>query len=86
MDSFLERFPEAYERLIIDILRGEQTLFMRQDELEAAWRWIESITQSWKKNKMKNILYEAGSWGPGDSIMEKNHAWIKLKEDGDKEI
>ena len=86
MDSFLERFPEAYERLIIDILRGEQTLFMRQDELEAAWRWIESITHSWKKNKMKNILYEAGSWGPGDSIMEKNHAWIKLKEDGDKDI
>ena len=35
---------------------------------------------------MKNILYEAGSWGPGDNIMEKNHAWIKLKEDGDKEI
>jgi len=83
MDSFLERLPEAYERLIIDVLRGEQTLFMRQDELEAAWTWIESITENWKKTKMKNVLYEAGSWGPGDSIMEKNHVWAKTQQNAD---
>lgn len=83
VDSFHERFPEAYERLMIDILRGEQTLFMRQDELEAAWVWIESIVNGWKKSKQKKILYEAGSWGPGDGVLNENHAWsksIKLNE------
>lgn len=81
MDSFTERFPEAYERLIIDILRGNQTLFMREDELQAAWMWIESIVKSWEVSGQKNVLYEAGSWGPGDKIMEPNHKWstsIKL--------
>ena len=78
LDSFQERLPEAYERLIIDVLRGEQTLFMRQDELEAAWVWIESIKNSWKKTKLKNILYESGSWGPGNDILDKKHAWTKL--------
>ena len=77
MDSFNERFPEAYERLMIDILRGEQTLFMRQDELEAAWVWIESIVNGWKQSKQPKILYEAGSWGPGDGVLNSNHAWSK---------
>jgi glucose-6-phosphate 1-dehydrogenase len=54
MDSFNERLPEAYERLLVDVLRGNQTLFMRQDELEAAWQWIESITDGWKKAGKKN--------------------------------
>ena len=58
-------------------MRGQQTLFMRQDELEAAWLWIESIKNSWKKSKLKNVLYEAGTWGPGNEILEKNHAWTK---------
>lgn len=75
LDSFHERLPEAYERLIIDVLRGEQTLFMRQDELEAAWSWIESIKNGWEKNNFKNILYEAGSWGPGNEILDKKHTW-----------
>ena len=85
MDSFHERFPEAYERLIVDVLRGEQTLFMRQDELEAAWVWIESVVNGWKESNMKNILYEAGSWGPGDLVMEKEHTWstsTKRDEEG----
>ena len=77
LDSFSQRLPEAYERLIIDILRGEQTLFMRQDELEAAWTWIESIKKCWKNNDIKNILYESGTWGPGDSILNKNHSWTR---------
>jgi glucose-6-phosphate 1-dehydrogenase len=77
VDSINERIPEAYERLFIDILRGEQTLFMRQDELEAAWIWVESITRNWKKTNQKNILYEAGSWGPGDLIMSDNEKWSK---------
>ncbi len=75
MDSFNERFPEAYERLIVDVLRGEQTLFMRQDELEAAWIWIESIVDGWAASKQKNVLYEAGTWGPGEQIMKEDHMW-----------
>lgn len=76
VDSFDERFPEAYERLIIDVIRGNQTLFMSQDELVAAWTWIESITNSWKSTGAKNILYEAGSWGPGDQILDDKESWV----------
>lgn len=76
LDSFKERLPEAYERLLMDVIRGNQTLFMRQDELEAAWTWIETVTQSWKQSNLQNILYEAGTWGPGDSILEPGTSWI----------
>jgi len=75
IDSFKERFPDAYERLIIDVIRGNQTLFMREDELQAAWKWIESVTKNWKQNNMDNILYEAGSWGPGDDILDEDDSW-----------
>jgi glucose-6-phosphate 1-dehydrogenase len=75
IDSFKERFPEAYERLIIDVIRGDQTLFMREDELQAAWKWIESITKNWKQNNTENILYEAGTWGPGDRILDEGDFW-----------
>lgn len=75
MDSFDERFPEAYERLISDIIRGNQTLFMSYNELHASWVWTESILNSWAANKMKNELYEAGSWGPGAKIMPENLQW-----------
>lgn len=76
LDSFKERFPEAYERLIIDVIRGNQTLFMSQDELITAWTWIETITNSWKANNQANILYEAGTWGPGDLILDGGTSWI----------
>ena len=65
--SFKERFPDAYERLLIDVIRGNQTLFMRKDEVEASWKWIDSINQSWAKAKLKNHLYSSGSNGPGRS-------------------
>lgn len=82
IDTFKERLPEAYERLIIDVIRGNQTLFMRQDELEAAWNYIESITSSWKTTGQNNILYEAGTWGPGNDILEETDSWItKLWKD-----
>ena len=74
MDSFDNRMPDAYERLIIDILRGNQTLFMRKDELEAAWNWIESITRIWKK-QVPIKLYESGGWGPGDEILDEGTKW-----------
>ena len=73
-DSFDKRMPDAYERLIVDILRGNQTLFMRYDELEAAWKWIESINKHWKETT-KLVLYESGTWGPGDDILEPGTRW-----------
>mgnify|MGYP003310186876 FL=1 len=73
--SFKERFPEAYERLLIDVIRGNQTLFMRKDEVEASWEWIDSINESWAKAKLKNNLYSSGSNGPGDQILLDKHEW-----------
>jgi glucose-6-phosphate 1-dehydrogenase len=55
---------EAYERLLLDVLRGDLTLFMRSDELEAAWSWIEPILERWEHDEDKPIPYRAGTWGP----------------------
>lgn len=74
LDSFKDRMPDAYERLIIDVLRGNQTLFMRYDELDSAWTWIEYISRNWKK-EVPITLYESGSWGPGDLILEQGTKW-----------
>jgi len=73
--SFTDRFPEAYERLIMDVIRGNQTLFMRKDEVEASWDWVDSITKLWKESGMKNKSYEAGTDGPGDDVLLKGHEW-----------
>lgn len=75
--SFKERFPDAYERLLIDVIRGNQTLFMRKDEVEASWTWIDSITKHWKLTKMANSLYNSGSSGPGDKVLLEGHTWNK---------
>ena len=74
-DTFKDRFPEAYERLLIDVIRGNQTLFMSQVELQAAWKWTESISKSWEEASQQNVLYEAGSLGPSDKIMEGDDTW-----------
>jgi|TARA_B110000879_G_scaffold44746_1_gene63240 glucose-6-phosphate 1-dehydrogenase len=76
-DHFEHRFPEAYERLLMDVVRGNQTLFMRRDEVKASWEWIESITKNWETNNVSNVLYEADSWGPGVDILEEDHKWAK---------
>lgn len=54
----------AYERLMIDALKGDQTLFVREDEVETAWRWIDSICASWEQAGTDAHEYPAGSWGP----------------------
>ena len=75
-DHFDDRFPEAYERLLMDVVRGNQTLFMRRDEVRASWEWVESILRNWESEEITNVLYEAGSWGPGDSIMTDGAHWV----------
>jgi len=79
-DRFSQRFPEAYERLLMDVVRGNQTLFMRRDEVKASWVWIESILKNWELTKQPNVLYEAGTWGPGDHVMRGDHEWSRSKQ------
>lgn len=55
---------DAYERLLLDVLRGQLTLFMRSDELEAAWEWLEPVLNYWEQEQDEPIPYAAGSWGP----------------------
>ena len=57
----------AYERLMIDALKGDQTLFVRDDEVEAAWRWIDSINDAWREAGTAIREYPAGSWGPAEA-------------------
>jgi glucose-6-phosphate 1-dehydrogenase len=66
--SFANRAPDAYERLIMDMIRGQQTLFMRRDEVEAAWGWADPILNAWSENKQEVQGYTAGTWGPSASI------------------
>jgi glucose-6-phosphate 1-dehydrogenase len=57
----------AYERLLVDALRGNQTLFVRDDEVEAAWQWIDSVERAWSQSGIPVQDYPAGSWGPAEA-------------------
>ncbi len=80
--SFAETFgvgyPDAYERLLMEVLRGNPALFMRRDEVEAAWNWIDGIIDGWETSKQKVESYVAGSWGPTASSLlldRDDRAW-----------
>ncbi|SEP91803.1 glucose-6-phosphate 1-dehydrogenase [Loktanella sp. DSM 29012] len=64
-----EDATDAYERLIMDVIRGNQTLFMRGDEVEAAWAWTDPIIEGWEARNDVPKLYDAGSAGPDDAMM-----------------
>ncbi|MEL6235576.1 MAG: glucose-6-phosphate dehydrogenase [Pseudomonadota bacterium] len=61
--------PDAYERLIMDVIRGDQTLFMRGDEVEAAWRWTDPIIAAWEDGSQPPTAYDPGGSGPEDALM-----------------
>ncbi|MEP3232807.1 MAG: glucose-6-phosphate dehydrogenase [Hyphomicrobiales bacterium] len=61
--------PDAYERLIMDVIRGDQTLFMRDDELETAWEWMDPIIAAWDAGTQKPFGYQVGSAGPEEALM-----------------
>ncbi|KPL53834.1 glucose-6-phosphate dehydrogenase [Prosthecomicrobium hirschii] len=67
-EAFGARNPDAYERLVLDVVRGNQTLFMRRDEVEAAWSWIDPILDGWRHAQDRPKLYRSGTWGPSASI------------------
>ncbi|GAN55123.1 glucose-6-phosphate dehydrogenase [Tanticharoenia sakaeratensis] len=76
--TFKVRYPDAYERLLLDAVRGYPVLFIRRDEVEAAWSWVEPVLESWKANKAPVETYKAGSWGPEAAkalLARDGHAW-----------
>jgi len=68
MEVFSVRNPDAYERLLMDVVRGNQTLFMRRDEVAAAWAWIDPILDHWKSTVNLPKVYTSGTWGPAASV------------------
>lgn len=79
-DSSDWRVHDAYERLLTDVIRGDPTLFMRRDEVEASWRWIEPILAGWQEHMLRPIHYAAGTWGPSAAIalMERDgRSWFE---------
>jgi glucose-6-phosphate 1-dehydrogenase len=78
-DAFGIRNPDAYERLVLDVVRGNQTLFMRRDEVEAAWTWIDPILEAWANSPELPKPYTAGTWGPsaGIALIERDgRTWL----------
>ena len=80
MEEFKQRGTDAYEKLLLDILSGDQMLFNRSDELESSWQFISIILKSWEQEKKEAIpLYQQGSWGPkdADELIEKDgRKWL----------
>ena len=68
-ESFTLRYPDAYERLLMDIVRGNLSLFMRRDEVEAAWRWVDSLIDTWEASRYQPEPYPAGTDGPLSAAM-----------------
>jgi len=63
-ETFGVRYPDAYERLLMEVVRGNPALFMRRDEVETAWRWVDQIIAGWDESKAPVEKYVAGTWGP----------------------
>jgi glucose-6-phosphate 1-dehydrogenase len=79
--SFVSESPEAYERLILDAMRGDATLFTRNDEIEALWGIIDPILEAWDTDKSSTIpQYEAGSPGPreANALLQDGRVWRRL--------
>lgn len=75
-----EDVTDAYERLIMDVIRGNQTLFMRGDEVEAAWGWTDPLIQGWEARNDVPKHYDAGSAGPEDAMMLMHRDGRKWRE------
>jgi len=79
----IEDAPDAYERLIMDVMRGNQTLFMRGDEVEAAWAWTDPVIEGWEDRADVPKPYDVGSTGPEDAQMllhRDGRRWREIKQ------
>ena len=75
-ESFTETSPEAYERLLLDVLIGDATLFPRNEEVEASWKVIDPLEEFWVGTKPES--YRAGEWGPAkadEMLARDGRAW-----------
>ena len=75
--------PDAYERLVMDVIRGNQTLFMRGDEVEAAWAWADPIVAAWAGSSAAPAPYDAGSAGPAEAaeLMKRDgRRWREMRD------
>ncbi|GAA0664575.1 glucose-6-phosphate 1-dehydrogenase [Sphingomonas insulae] len=71
----------AYERLLLDLIEGDQTLFVRRDEVEAQWTWIDAIRAGWEANQTKPKHYSAGTWGPAGAIALTERDGVTWQDD-----
>jgi glucose-6-phosphate 1-dehydrogenase len=80
--TFGEQSPEAYERLLLDVMAGDATLFMRRDAVESSWAWVDNILNIWASSRTRWLPeYSAGTWGPleADRLIESdNRQWRLL--------
>ncbi len=79
--SFGKSTPEAYERLLLDAMSGDATLFARRDEVEEAWRFVDGIRAAWEEGGAPLYFYPAGSWGPreaDDLLQTDGSVWRRL--------
>jgi glucose-6-phosphate 1-dehydrogenase len=79
--SFGKATPEAYERLLLDAMSGDPTLFARGDEVEEAWKFVDAIREAWDESSDDLALYSAGTWGPteADELLKRSGAaWRRL--------
>ena len=81
-DHFKASSPEAYERLLLDVIAGDATLFMRRDSVEASWRWIAPILERWTEPGAQPVCtYASGDWGPAEAeslIARGGRGWRTL--------
>src|SRR5690606_519583 len=81
--SFGKARPEAYERLLLDAMAGDATLFARRDEVEEAWRFVDQVENAWHQcdEPPPMATFSAGSWGPREAdelLQEDNRSWRRL--------
>ena len=82
-EAFKGELCDAYQRLLLDVGKGDARLFIHRDEILAAWAWIDPIIEGWKKLKQKIPIYPAGSWGPNatdELIRQDGREWFYLDE------
>jgi glucose-6-phosphate 1-dehydrogenase len=71
----------AYERLLLDLIEGDPTLFVRRDEVEAQWEWTDSIRAGWDANGVKPKSYGSGTWGPSAAIALTERDGVTWQDD-----
>jgi len=75
------RIPDAYERLFLEVINGDQWLFVSREEIEASWQWCDNLLEAWADNKIATKSYSAGSWGPSKAellIESDDRSWYEM--------